>query len=327
MSINNHLTTEQVLDYLEGRLDAAGQKEVLDHLSGGCRDCARKMKDLTRMTQAFQAASWPAPSERARRRAVNSFDIYQSRKRAQQPTTFLRPALIGLALIAAIFVIIILNRPQPAYAAVVQEMTGNVDMKANAGASWQALSPGQSIPVGSIIRTSSNGKAVLTFPGGARAALGPDTQLELSGLAPTHGQWQITLAQKSGKMDVVTGGKTALLRVQTDAGTADSTEATFGSQVEEDGTTVVDVEEGSVRVDSPAGSSVISSGNTGVLQKNKARTTPKAVPSSTATPEERHQEEQNLHETPTSSSNQHETTEPNGLESTTVPEPTSSGND
>lgn len=312
MSNNIHLTTEQALDYLEGRLEPVAREEVLKHLSDGCPDCAQNLADLTRILQAIQATSWPSPSAQARQQAINAFYIQYPEKVKPQPVAFFRPVLIGLALIAVVFVILFLNLPQPVNAAILKEMTGSVDIKVNSSAAWQTLSLGQSIPVGSIIRTSSNGQAVLTYPGGSRSTLGPDTQLELAVLASTDGQWQITLTQTSGKTEVVSSVKTALFRIQTAAGSTDTNEeGDFDLQVEEDGTTVVSVKDGRVNANTSGGSLLISPGQTGLLRKDSAPITP--------TPEGNNQ-------SPTSSSNQKGTNEPNGAGSNTPSAPNNPGN-
>jgi hypothetical protein len=284
MSKNNHLSTEELLDFLENRLDPATLEKVSEHISSGCSDCANNLTTFRRLLQAMEASAWPAPSAQAHKRAVEVFHLPFLQKFRQQRTIIFHPVFIGLALIALILVILFRNSShQPVYAANLENVTGRVDLKATSSASWQASSSGQSVPLGATIRTASNGQAVLIFPDGTRTTLGPDTQLELTRLSQTDGQWRITITQTSGETEVVSTLKTTLFRIQTAAGFTDTNEADFSLRVEENGTTVVSVKEGSVKAISPAGSLSIFSGETGLLHKNSPPTTP--IPSSiSATP-------------------------------------------
>jgi hypothetical protein len=317
---NTHLTTEQVLDLLESRLDPAAREVVLEHLSSGCPVCTQNYENLDRIFQAISTTNWPAPSAQAHQRAVNAFEIqYPKKMRPQpQPSYFLRPVLAGFAVIAIVMVILFLTLPQQAVnAARLENVTGRVELKVDPNASWQVSSPGESVPIGALIRTSSDSQAVLKFPGGANITLGPDTQLELTVLTRKEAVWQIILNQTSGRTKVMSNVKNTLFRIQTIAGSTDTNGANFDLQIEENGTTVVNVNEGSVEANSPEGNLLISAGQTGLLSKNRAPTTglppsistePNGPPKSTAIPEENNQNNQSTESSP-------------GLQETGNPEP------
>jgi len=324
MSNNIHLSTEQLLDFLENRLDPATLEKVSEHLSSGCPDCANNSATLRRLLQAMEASAWPAPSAQAHHQAVEVFHLPFLQKFWERRTIIFHPVFIGLALIALILVILFRSSPpQPVYAANLENVTGRVDLKVTSSASWQASSSGQSVPLGATIRTASNGRAVLTFPDGTRTTLGPDTQLELTVLSKTDGQWRITITQTSGETEVVSTLKNTLFRIQTAAGFTEAREADFSLRVEENGTMVVSVKEGSVNANSPAGSLLISSGETGLLHKNSAPTTP--IPSSisasatpTSTPSETSASEGDAQNNQaTVSPSQEETHEPNDTSNNT----------
>jgi hypothetical protein len=66
----NHIATEDLLEYAEGRLETAAAARVRGHLEAGCERCARELALWQRSLVALQADRQPGPPEWVVRRAV-----------------------------------------------------------------------------------------------------------------------------------------------------------------------------------------------------------------------------------------------------------------
>jgi anti-sigma factor RsiW len=71
MALHTHLRTEELLDYVDGRTDAATTERVRGHLAGGCAACARELQFWTRTLLAVCSDRAAQPPEWVRQRAFN----------------------------------------------------------------------------------------------------------------------------------------------------------------------------------------------------------------------------------------------------------------
>jgi hypothetical protein len=269
MNNNSHFSKEQLLDFMENRLDPVSMEKVSDHLSGKCLICEANLGGLTRIMKAVNATNWPAPSFKAHSKAIGIFHKPIPQKPWGWPVLFSRPVLIGFAMLTLILVFLFPNfSPHTVYAAQLENVTGQVDLKEISNSPWLVPLSGQSVPLGATIRTSDNGQAVIKFPDGTSAKLGVDTQVELAELSKVDGQWKIQIYQTSGKAEILSALST-IFRIQTTYGYAVANKANFSLSIERDGRTEVKVNEGNVNIDSTAGSLEVNSGQTGSFQNNR----------------------------------------------------------
>src|SRR5689334_1544421 len=74
MSEVEHLTTDELLAYLEDMAKPSVVKRVSAHLDGGCEECGRAYADLSRIVSALEADRGFAVPEGTRQRAFAIFD-------------------------------------------------------------------------------------------------------------------------------------------------------------------------------------------------------------------------------------------------------------
>jgi hypothetical protein len=110
-----HLTFEQLVDYVEGRLNPAELAEVQAHLSTGCATCQAELAWLEQTLGAMAADTWEAPTAAASEAARQLFPVPTT----IDPLPIWRrvPVAVGATavLIAALLLLVWLyfNRPAP----------------------------------------------------------------------------------------------------------------------------------------------------------------------------------------------------------------------
>ena len=68
-----HLTTRAVLDYLEGRADAADRRRLEEHVAGPCPECRALLRETGWVVELMQSDRLPDVPEALRRRALEVF--------------------------------------------------------------------------------------------------------------------------------------------------------------------------------------------------------------------------------------------------------------
>jgi hypothetical protein len=137
--------------------------------------------------------------------------------------------------------------------ATVFQVSGLAESAAPGSTSFSPLTVGESLPVGTTVRTGSDGKAVLTVTPGSAISVGPNSKLKLNALAFAKSGGDVT--QREAHIELTSGVVTALVdpstpkitdfQIQTPQGGA-SARGTFYAVAVYQGKTYVSVKEGHV---------------------------------------------------------------------------------
>ena len=137
--------------------------------------------------------------------------------------------------------------------ATVFQVSGLAESAAPGSASYSPLTVGEVLPVGTTVRTGSDGKAVLTVTPGSAINVGANSKLKLNALAFAKSNGDVT--QREAHIELTSGVVTALVdpstpkitdfQIQTPQGGA-SARGTFYAVAVYDGKTYVSVKEGHV---------------------------------------------------------------------------------
>lgn len=279
MESTKHLTTEQILDFLEGRLDQASCSVVTTHLASGCKECTANYSFYRRYHNGVQATHWPSPSRVVHSKVISSYEAYFRSIQSQRKTSpFFRPVLIGFAVLTAMLLALILIPPQKnVLAATILKSTGVVEIQESSGSTWIPVTPGQYFHIGSILRTAENGQAEILFPGGEQTILGSSSTLKLDDIFSSHGKWNVDLTQLAGSTDNTTGNATASFVIHTKKGDAQGGQAHFDLIITSEGNSQVNVLTGALSIKTNFGYMTLSSGQSVNLSDQSDQTT--ATPS------------------------------------------------
>ena len=109
-------------------------------------------------------------------------------------------SLLGLSVVAL---------PAETVTAVVDEVTGTVEFSPPASGSFSPLKKGQTLLVGSTIRTGSDGTAIITTTPGSAIQIGNDSNLRLNALA--FAKSGSTVTQREAHLQLSSGVVSALI--------------------------------------------------------------------------------------------------------------------
>ncbi len=264
-----HYSTEQLVDYLEGRLDALSSLELSEHLESGCQTCNESIILYRRMFSAIQTLHWKAPSQNAHKKVLRAYSDKYSAKPAKRWLPLLRPVMIGFAALMLIAFAFLFNlNPSVVYAGYVEEVTGQVEMLDPVTGTWNEVKPGQSVPIDASVRSMTGSQAVISFPGGEQTILGSESEVHLVALNKSQGTWEISIEQISGQTENLTAQKTNSFTIRTAAGVANSSNGHFTMQIGPDGSVVASVLEGEVETNSHSEKAVIHAGESSILQSD-----------------------------------------------------------
>ncbi len=267
MDNNQHYSTEQLVDFLEGRLDALASSELSAHLESGCPACNESMGIYKRMFSAIQTLHWKSPSQNAHRKVLQAYSAKYSAKSSKSWLPLFRPALIGFAALMLIAFAFLFNlQPGVVYAGYVEDVTGQVEMLDPVNGDWMVVKPGQSVPVDASVRSMTGSQAVITYPGGEQTILGAESEIQLLALNKSQGSWEISLEQISGQTENLTAQKTLSFTIRTAAGIANTNNSHFLMKINQDGSVVASVLSGEVETNSNSHKAVIHAGESTILQ-------------------------------------------------------------
>ncbi|MRS04711.1 zf-HC2 domain-containing protein, partial [bacterium] len=295
-----HYSTEELVDYLEGRLDALTSVELSEHLESGCPTCNESMGIYKRMFSAIQTLHWKAPSPSAHRKVLQAYSAKYSAKPAKQWFQLLRPAFIGFAALMLIAFAFLFNlKPGIVYAGYVENVTGQVEMLDPATGSWREVKQGQSVPIKASIRSMTDSQAVIAYPGGEQTILGSESEIHLIALNKSLGSWEISLEQISGQTENLTAQKTNTFTIRTTAGVANSSNGHFTMQIKPDGSVVASVLAGEVETNSHSKKTIIHAGESTIMQSESTTGSPTVTNEKTFDPSSNPSPEPSLTATPT----------------------------
>jgi len=275
MDNDQHYSTEQLIDFMEGRFDPSSSAELLKHLESGCAVCNASRAFYERVFTAIHSLHWQAPTLSIHKRVISQFSLYYPKKTNPQPKfqPLLRPVLIGFTILAmVVFSFLFTQNPGVVYAAYVENVSGQVEMLDPYTGSWNPVSQGQSLPINATIRTLSDAQVTIAFPGGESTILASESEVQLESIVTSRGLWEISLELINGQTDNQTSPSTSSFSIKTNAGQVNSNKAHFMMEIDADGSVTTDVFEGDVKTLSHSEKSTIHSGQTLVFPSNKYTT-------------------------------------------------------
>jgi len=162
-------------------------------------------------------------------------------------------ARFGVSMVLAIFLMTGLFVRAESVSATAFSVTGTVEFAPPQSVSFSPLKVGQVLPVGSTVRTGSDGKAVLQATPGSAVELGSDSILKINALAFAKHDGSVT--ERSARLQLTSGVVSVLVdpstpkitdfQVQTPEGAA-AARGTFYTVVVKDGKTYTTVDEGKI---------------------------------------------------------------------------------
>ena len=262
--MNGHpVSLENLIDWLDGRLEPELRQEVGAHLAGGCAGCAADLAWLGR----FKAAARLPLHEPPARLAVRAKALYRARLSPARGRP--RPApRLALALTAALLVLVAalsyLSRTPAVVAGhgVVASVAGVAEARSGPDAPWQAVAQGHRLSEEQGLRVAG-GEATVTLFDGTRLELQPGAEVQM--LALRSRLWgagrQVALRQDAGtvRYDVpMLAGPGASFQVRSPTALVTVQGTSFVVRVESREETRVEVLAGAVRVAGPVDGMVVS---------------------------------------------------------------------
>ncbi|HBY01071.1 MAG TPA: hypothetical protein DEG92_00740 [Rikenellaceae bacterium] len=210
--------------------------------------------------------NWKSPSLNAHNKVLQAYSKKYPAKAERRWRPLLRPAFIAFTVLVLITFVFLFNlTPGVVNAGYIENVTGQVEMLNSTTGEWNAVSPGQSVPVDASIRSLSDSQAVISFPGGEQTVIGSKSEVHLATLSESQGFWEIALEQVSGQTENQTSQKTHSFTVRTQAGIANSSNAHFIMTIYPDGSVVTRVIAGEVETRSRSQKSIIHTGETSIF--------------------------------------------------------------
>jgi hypothetical protein len=264
--LETHLTTEQLLDYVERRLspDEIGQAET--HLAGDCSSCQEELTWLTATLNQMVSDVWVDAPVRLQASArqlyreqyspkperVSIGQWLQSLFTPRQPLVY---AAIGILLVVVVTGLLLRpwSNPQENASVEIAAYQGTVEVQSPGSDTWESAESAGEINSGDDVRTGDESSVVLSFPDDSKTLMTPHTELRIVRMSHDEesGDQIIILQQQSGRTQNYvqplpsTGSR---FEIRTPAATVTVRGTSFSVEVEDDGTTRVAVSEGRVQV-------------------------------------------------------------------------------
>lgn len=187
-----HLSTEQLLDYLERRLTPVDTAEVEAHLATQCEECQAEFTWLQETLNLMVSNIWLEPPARLRTAARQMFHDH----RQQNKPTFSLGDWFGslwaqprpLVIAATVLVILIVvggllprlwpTETNPESADVVAT-TGTVEYQVADTGVWVPIPEDVVLESGSEVRTDADSSVILSFPDESLVYVEPNTELQI----------------------------------------------------------------------------------------------------------------------------------------------------
>ncbi len=217
---SDHISFEQLADFVDGRLSTAEVAQVEAHLGADCATCQQEVAWLQETT-AVMAEAWQAPPRVVRANVLRAFRHYvpangrlETVEADQPPTPWLRrlfkPRLSWVTAVIAVIVLFLASgsfyrswaEEVVLHSATVVEMSGTAEMQRVGSDSWQPVTINSRLSPGDKIRTGEDGEAGLRFFENNITYLTSNTQIEIIAFSDRRdgGERIITLKQLSGQI-------------------------------------------------------------------------------------------------------------------------------
>lgn len=294
--LEQHLTTEELLDYIEQRLGADEIARVEAHLASDCSSCQAELTWLTKTLEAMAPNLWlDAPSrlqtsvrQAYRERFVKESEPFSFVGWLQSFFTPARPlAYTAAGILLVLIVVALLWQPwagSGANGAVeVATYTGTVEVQSASDGIWRSLADAGAVNAGDEVRTGDDSSVVLSFPDQSKTLMSPFTELSVlkMNLGEREGDQVIILQQQSGHtQNYVQPLRTAGSRfeIRTPAATVSVRGTSFAVDVDGNGTTRVAVSEGRVQVAAQGVTITLDAGEGTVVESGRSPGVVQPVP-------------------------------------------------
>lgn len=259
-----HLSWEQLVEYMEGRLTPAEQQVVTAHLETGCQSCQADFVWLQETIHLMTTDLWQEPPAHLRTSVRRIF------RQEFQPVTappslgerlraFLAPrpqwawAGAAVALLFVIAVVFVLLQGGVTQEVEPVAVAGTVQVQQPGSDTWEPVPDNEPLEEGDVLRTGDESSTVLVFPDNSQVSVGPNTELAIVELrtSRTGARQSIVLQQSVGTTHHVVehaASGSEKYTVMTPAATVTVVGTQFTVEVASDGRTSVDVEDGQVEV-------------------------------------------------------------------------------
>jgi len=230
----------------------------------------------------FTNGFWPKEPQRRYRFSLSDSQAQatsgQSPEAKAPPRRYRFGPLTGLArlatslamlagLVIAVGAAVLLNQTPVAQAAIITELSGQVEVAEAPGQAWQPLAAGAKIQAGQRLRTGEASLVRLTFPDGSSTRVYANSDLTLASLAnsPT-GLSAVRLIQHLGHTAhiIVAHQSEATFSIETPAGVASVQGTAFNVFVNPNGQARFAVETGQVRLEAQGEAILLSAGQVSV---------------------------------------------------------------
>lgn len=297
---SSHLTTEQLLDYLEQRLAPEKVRSIEEHLATDCVACGSELSWLQdTLRQMALAEAWVDPPQRMRTAVRQLYRDHQQEEKgsfslaAWWRSLFETPRPIAIAFAAVVALIIVgalvfqfwFNQleSQEAQIAAIQ---GTVIRQPSGSTEDQAVTEETPFASGDRIRTSEGSSVVVTYPDDSMTLVGANSEIALLSLSSdSERETQVVIIRQDIGMthNVVKPFTTtqSKFEIQTPAATINVRGTEFTVDVDSEGVTEVAVSEGSVEVEAQGTSVLLTSGEGTTVLPGSEPTTPVPVPTAT----------------------------------------------
>ena len=282
---------ENLIDWLDGRLDDQARQALEAHLNSGCPTCEAELDWLGEVREITIADDTVEPSAGAVARVKAIYDP----KRSRSAPGLIRPRLLsparltlGLAALALLFAAVFATYSPTILArgGTVTGLEGTVYAQDIDGAEWRVVGLGDRLGQGNRIR-ASEGRAVLTLFDGSTLEMGAGSEITLSSLRSSllRSPYGIALRQQAGfvlyEVDPLSSRR-SVFQVQSPTALVTVRGTSFALTVVSELETTVAVYVGSVEVQGPADSAILTANEVAVVPASKPlRVVPLRVPTTT----------------------------------------------
>ncbi len=188
--MSHQVAFEDLVDYLEERLDSVEARRLSEHLVAGCPQCEADLAWLRRVLGLMATDRLVAAPPALMQRVLS---LYRPPRRARpslaalwawlQSASRLRTAAIALA------ALVILGgtwwgwgSTSVAQAATLAEARGPVEVRLAGETEWRAATSGMVLTAGSALRSGKGATALLVYADGSRTYVGEDAQVVIISL-------------------------------------------------------------------------------------------------------------------------------------------------
>lgn len=297
---SSHLTTEQLLDYLEQRLAPDKVRYVEEHLATDCVACGSELAWLQETMKLMASADfWVDPPLQMRvsvrqlyrdqhQKKQQSFSIvawWRSLFNAPRPVTIAFAAIVALIVVGALVFQFWFNQleSQDAQVAVIQ---GTVESTSAGSTEARPVTEDSSIASGDLVKTNEGATVVLKYPDESMTLVGSNTEIALLELSsdPEGTTQVVVIRQEIGLTHNVVQPLTnsrSKFEIQTPAATINVRGTDFTVEVDSAGVTDITVSEGIVEVEGQGKTIVLTTGEETTVTPGSEPTTPVPVPTVT----------------------------------------------